>query len=125
MKISLPQTDTWYNNATITEGSSCIVDGAKRDREVWPGDVSVSLPGILVSTNDLQPVQNSLNSLLAFQNASGQLRYAGCPFDLLGIVSFNYHLYSLIGISYLFQYSRDLAYLESVWEASLVALLGL
>jgi hypothetical protein len=73
MNISLPQTDTWYNNATITEGGSCVVDGAKRDREVWPGDMSVSFPSIFVSTNDLQSVKNSLNSLLALQNATGQL----------------------------------------------------
>jgi hypothetical protein len=116
MNISLPQTDTWYNNATITEGSSCVVDGAKRDREVWPGDMSVSLPSIFASTNDLQSVQNSLSSLLALQNATGQLPYAGYPFDHLGIVSFTYHLYSLIGISYLYRYSGDLGYLESVWS---------
>ncbi|KAF8847178.1 Six-hairpin glycosidase [Acephala macrosclerotiorum] len=115
--ISLPQTDTWYNNATITEGGSCVVDGAKRDRQVWPGDMSVSLPSIFVSTNDLVSVQNSLNSLLALQNAStGMLPYAGYPFNELGIVSFTYHLYSLIGISYYYQYSRDLAYLQSVWN---------
>jgi len=44
MNISLPQTDTWYNNATIANGSSCVVDGAKRDREVgltW-GHISLS-----------------------------------------------------------------------------------
>lgn len=28
---------TWYNNYTITEGSSALVDGAKRDRIVWAG----------------------------------------------------------------------------------------
>lgn len=116
MNTSLPQTDTWYNNATIANGSSCVVDGAKRDREVWPGDMSVSLPSIFVSTNDLQSAQNSLNSLLVLQNATGQLPYAGYPFNDLGIVSFTYHLYSLIGISYLYQYSGDLGYLQSVWN---------
>ena len=115
--ISLPQTDTWYNNATITEGSSCVTDGAKRDREVWPGDLSVSFPSIFVSTNDLTSVQNSLNSLLALQNAStGMLPYAGYPFNDLGIVSFTYHLYSLIGISYYYQYSGDLVYLQDTWD---------
>jgi hypothetical protein len=28
---------TWYTNYTITEGSSALVDGAKRDRIVWAG----------------------------------------------------------------------------------------
>lgn len=101
MNISLPETDTWYNNATMTNGSSCVVDGAKRDRQVWPGDMFVALPSIFVSTNDLVPVKNSLDSLLALQNVStGMMPYAGYPFSDLGIVSFTYHLYSLIGISY-------------------------
>ena len=44
MNISLPQTDTRYNNATVAEGSSCVVDGAKRDRGLWPGDRPVAFP---------------------------------------------------------------------------------
>jgi hypothetical protein len=116
MTISLPQTDTWYNNATITNGSSCVVDGAKRDRQVWPGDMSVALPSIFVSTNDLVSVKNSLDSLLALQNAStGLLPYAGYPFNELGIVSFTYHLYSLIGIAYYYHYTGDVGYLSSNW----------
>ncbi|RDW95315.1 six-hairpin glycosidase-1 [Coleophoma crateriformis] len=114
--ISLPETVTWYNNATIANGSSVITDGAKRDREIWPGDMSVAVPSIFVSTNDLESVKNSLNSLLSLQNATtGMLPYAGIPFSDLGIVSFTYHLYSLIGISYYYQYTGDVAYLQSVW----------
>ena len=30
-----------------------LVDGAKRDRSVWPGDLGVSLPTEYVSTDDL------------------------------------------------------------------------
>ena len=115
MNISLPQTATWYNNATTTQGSSCVVNGVKRDREVLPGDMLVSLPSIFVSTNDLQLVRNSLDSLLALQNSTGQLRYTGCPFDHLRIVSFTYHLYSSIGIYHLYRYSGDLEYVEIVW----------
>ncbi len=93
-----------------------MVDGAKRDREVWPGDMSVALPSIFVSTNDLDSVKNSLNSLLALQNVTtGLMPYAGYPFDKMGIVSFTYHLYSLIGISYYYHYTGDLDYLKSVW----------
>jgi hypothetical protein len=28
---------TWWSNYTITEGTSALVDGAKRDRIVWAG----------------------------------------------------------------------------------------
>jgi hypothetical protein len=94
-----------------------VTDGAKRDREVWPGDMSVALPSIFVSTNDLDSVKNSLNSLLALQNTTtGQLPYAGYPFSSLGAVSFTYHLYSLIGVSYYYQYTGDVEYLQSVWH---------
>lgn len=32
--IELPETVLWYNNYTITPGTSALVDGAKRDRLV-------------------------------------------------------------------------------------------
>ncbi len=93
-----------------------MTDGAKRDREVWPGDMSVALPSVFVSTNDLESVRNALDSLVSLQNkTTGLMPYAGYPFSSLGIVSFTYHLYSLIGISYYYQYSGDLAYLQSQW----------
>lgn len=34
---------TWYNNYTITNGSSALVDGAKRYRIVWAGGKSFSV----------------------------------------------------------------------------------
>ena len=51
-------------NYIITNGTSVLVDGAKRDRLVWPGDMAIALPSIFVFTNDLVTVQNSLDSLL-------------------------------------------------------------
>ncbi|KAH7377932.1 alpha-L-rhamnosidase, partial [Cadophora sp. MPI-SDFR-AT-0126] len=116
MNISLPDTVTWYNNATITDGRTVMTDGAKRDREVWPGDMSVALPSVFVSTNDMESVRNALDSLVSLQNeTTGLMPYAGFPFSSLGIVSFTYHLYSLIGISYYYHYSGDVAYLQSQW----------
>jgi hypothetical protein len=95
---------TWYNNYTITNGSSALVDGAKRDRLVWAGDMSIAVPGIAVSTNDLISIRNSLDSLFNVQNTStGQLPYAGVPFP--SILSFTYHLYTLIGVADFYLYS--------------------
>ena len=106
--------DTWWNNYTITNGSSCLVDGAKRDRLVWAGDMSIAVPSIAMSTYDLISVQNSLNSLFAIQNmSSGQLPYAGRPFP--SIYSATYHLYTLIGIADYYLWSSDLSYLNSKW----------
>jgi hypothetical protein len=107
--------DTWWNNYTVTNGSSCLVDGAKRDRLVWAGDMSIAVPSIAMSTYDLISVQNSLDSLFALQNmSSGQLPYAGTPFP--SIYSATYHLYTLIGIADYYLWSNDLGYLNSKWD---------
>ena len=108
----------WYLNYTIANSSSVLVDGAKRDRIVWPGDMSIAVPSIFVSTNDLTTVKDSLDSLLRLQNSStGAPPYAGVPFSQEApVFSFTYHLYSLVGIYDYFLYSGDRAYLRSNWE---------
>lgn len=111
--IQLPKTDTWWNNYTITNGSSTITDGAKRDRLVWPGDMSIALESIAVSTGDLYSIRMALESLLALQHSDGRLPYAGRPF--YDIVSYTYHLHSLIGMSYLYRFSGDQAWLSHYW----------
>ncbi|ORY14279.1 bacterial alpha-L-rhamnosidase domain-containing protein [Clohesyomyces aquaticus] len=106
---------TWYYNYTITEGSSALVDGAKRDKLVWAGDMAIAVPAIVVSTDDVISIENSLNSLFAVQNTTtGQLPYAGRPF--FPILSFTYHLYTLIGVADHYQYTGDLDYASSLWN---------
>jgi len=112
---SINYTLPWYNNYTITNGTSTLVDGAKRDRLVWAGDMAIAVPGIVVSYNDLISVQNALNSLFAIQNTTtGQLPYAGRPFFY--VYSATYHLYTLIGVADYYLYGNDFAYLESLWN---------
>ncbi|KAH7067613.1 Six-hairpin glycosidase-like protein [Paraphoma chrysanthemicola] len=112
---------TWYNNYTITNGSSALVDGAKRDRIVWAGDMAIAVPGVVVSTNDVISIENSLNSLFDIQNtSSGQLPYAGRPFPTA--LSFTYHLYTLIGVADHYLYTGDIAFLSSLWSKWKLAL---
>lgn len=112
---------TWYNNYTITNGTSALVDGAKRDRLVWAGDMAIAVPGVVVSTNDLITVANSLDSLFAVQNkTSGQLPWAGRPFPL--IPSATYHMYTLIGVADYYLYSDSLDYLQGKWPSWKLAL---
>jgi hypothetical protein len=111
--ITLPQTVTWWNNYTITNGSSTITDGAKRDRLVWPGDMSIALESIAVSTGDLYSIRMALESLFALQQSNGRLPYAGKPF--YDIESYTYHLHSLIGMSYLYRFSGDQKWLAKYW----------
>ncbi|GLA37017.1 hypothetical protein AnigIFM63309_003516 [Aspergillus niger] len=111
--ISLPQTDKWWTNYTITNGSSTLTDGAKRDRLVWPGDMSIALESVAVSTEDLYSVRTALESLYALQKPDGRLPYAGKPF--FDTVSFTYHLHSLVGAASYYQYTGDRAWLTRYW----------
>ncbi|EFQ91340.1 hypothetical protein CFE70_002903 [Pyrenophora teres f. teres 0-1] len=110
-----PVNVTWYNNYTISGGTSTLVDGAKRDRLVWAGDMAIAVPAVVVSTDDVISVENALNSLFAIQNqTTGVLPYAGRPFS--PVVSFTYHLYTLIGVADHYLYTGDINYLQSLWE---------
>ncbi|KAK3938559.1 Six-hairpin glycosidase-like protein [Diplogelasinospora grovesii] len=122
MKVTDPL--PWYLNYTITNGTSALVDGAKRDRLVWPGDMAIAVPSIAVSTYDMASVRNSLDSLLTLQNkTTGALPYAGVPFsEVLPIFSFTYHLYSLIGINDYYLWTGDVQYLEENWNTFKFAL---
>ena len=112
--VTLPETVPWWTNYTVTNGSRTITDGAKRDRLVWPGDMSIALESIAVSTGDLYSVRTALESLFAIQKADGRLPYAGRPFP--DTVSYTYHLHSLIGAFYYHQYSGDRKWLASYWD---------
>jgi hypothetical protein len=60
--------------------------------------MAIAVPAVVTSTNDVISIENSLDSLFDAQNASsGQLQYAGQPFP--PILSFTYHLYTLIGVA--------------------------
>ncbi|KAF2657971.1 glycoside hydrolase family 78 protein [Lophiostoma macrostomum CBS 122681] len=112
---------TWYYNTTITNGTSALVDGAKRDRLVWAGDMAIAVPGVVVSTNDVVTVENSINSLFDLQDPkTGAMPYAGRPFP--SIFSATYHLYSLIGVGDHYLYTGDVEYLKSLWPQYKAAL---
>lgn len=53
----------WANNGTLGPGDTIIVDGAKRDRAVWPGDMGVAVPSTFVSIGDLDSVKNALQTM--------------------------------------------------------------
>ena len=107
-----------------TDGTSVLIDGAKRDRLVWPGDIAISGPSIFVSTNSLDGIRNGIDSLFALQAPDGRLPWAGTPFTSQDNFpfSFTYHLYSLLDLYYYHLYSGDLAYLQSYWSRYKLAL---
>lgn len=105
--------DDWYSNYTITNGTTALTDGGKRDRLVWAGDMSISLETAIASTYDLPSIRNSLEALLVLQTADGRFPYASLPFP--DQESFTYHLHTLINAANYYRYSADHAWLVSYW----------
>jgi hypothetical protein len=106
---------SWLNNAVSGSGTTILVDGAKRDRWVWPGDLGISGLTAFVSTGDTLSVANDLNTLFAHQNSAGGLPYAGPPGDVGDTFSDTYHLWTLIGVINYYLYSGDRSWVISHW----------
>jgi len=112
----------WDNGGVVGElGTSVLVDGAKRDRTVWPGDLGISVPTDYASLGDLQPVKNGLQTLYNHQAASGALPYAGPAVNFIGN-SDAYHMWTLIGTASYYQYSGDKAWVDTIWSRYKLAL---
>lgn len=110
-----PPASEWDNSATVSVGSSVLVDGAKRDRTVWSGDLGVAVPTQYASTNDLVSTRNALTTLYNAQNtSSGEFPWAGPPWTGLPH-SDTYHTWALLGSSTYYLYSADKTWLDSVW----------
>ncbi|KAF7536430.1 hypothetical protein G7054_g4570 [Neopestalotiopsis clavispora] len=123
--LGLPLTG-WEYNYTIANGTSVLVDGAKRDRLVWPGDIAISGPSIFVSTNSLDTIRNGIDSLFILQQSDGRLPYAGTPFSKfvgektgvpdLFLWSFTYHCHTLNDLYDYYLFTGDLDYVVSYWD---------
>lgn len=66
-------TSGWVNNGTLGPGDTIIVDGAKRDRAVWPGDMGIAVPSAFVSLGDLESVKNALQIMYTTQVSSFEI----------------------------------------------------
>ena len=76
---------SWANNASLGPGDTIIVDGAKRDRAVWPGDMGVAVPSTFVSLGDLESVKNALQVMYFTQNNdTGAFAESGPPLSQKG-----------------------------------------
>lgn len=57
----------WENNLDLNLGTTyptIYVDGSKRDRTVWAGDLAIAIPSLLVSTGDIDGAKNTIQVLL-------------------------------------------------------------
>ncbi|MDQ1735149.1 MAG: hypothetical protein QOH56_1400 [Pseudonocardiales bacterium] len=108
-----PPATGWDNSGTVGVGDAVLVDGAKRDRTVWPGDLGVSVPTEYASLGDMTPTRNALTTLYNHQTASGELPFAGPEVNFYG--SDTYHLWTLIGTANYYQDSHDGGWLNTEW----------
>src|SRR5256714_353920 len=113
-RIWPPPPSEWDNSATVGVGNSVLVDGAKRDRTIWPGDLGISVPTDYASMNDLETIRNTLSTMYSVQEASGEIPWSGPVFNLKG--SDTYHMWTLHGTALYYTYSADRAWLDSIWS---------
>ncbi|KAL3421980.1 bacterial alpha-l-rhamnosidase domain-containing protein [Phlyctema vagabunda] len=114
-------TNGWANNGTMGPGDTIIVDGAKRDRAVWPGDMGIAVPSVFVSVGELDSVKNALQTMYNYQNSTtGAFPEAGPP--LLQLGSDTYHMWTMIGTYNYVLYSNDTAFLLQNWSKYLKAM---
>ncbi|KAI7972861.1 hypothetical protein EIK77_000748 [Talaromyces pinophilus] len=120
-------TTYWFSNSTLTNGSSALVDGAKRDKLIWPGDFGISVPAVFLSTNEVDTIKVSLQQLFAEQNAeTGAMPYAASPIiedppnsvvsGITSVFSFTYHLHGLLGLYYYYKYTGDADFVAEQWD---------
>jgi hypothetical protein len=112
--------DGWANNGTLGPGETIIVDGAKRDRAVWPGDMGIAVPSSFVSIGDLDSVKNALQVMYDYQNPDGSFPEAGPP--LLQQKSDTYHMWTMIGTYNYMLYTADSSFVSKNWKRYLKAM---
>lgn len=107
----------WMNDQNLdldSTGDTIYVDGSKRDRTVWPGDLGIAVPSILVSTGDWEGVANTLTVLYNDQESTGELPFAGPGINIYG--SDTYHMATMIGTYDYFLWTNDKTWLTTIYS---------
>lgn len=103
----------WNNSALIAQGASVIVDGAKRDRAIWAGDLAIALSTAFVVFNDMISIKNTLTQIYRGQLASGEFPMVGPPINFFS--SDTYHLWTLIATYDYALASNDRKWINEIW----------
>lgn len=111
----------WAYNNTLGITSPVLVDGAKRDRAIWPGDLGIIGPVAMLAYGAYgrEALANSLETLFYYQNAStGLLPFAGPATGSFrsGAQSDTYHAWGLISMYDYVMYSADTEWRDKHWS---------
>ncbi|CAK7211939.1 hypothetical protein SEUCBS140593_001335 [Sporothrix eucalyptigena] len=110
----------WAYNSSLGVSAPLLVDGAKRDRANWPGDLGISAPTVMLSMGAAgrEAVTNSLATLFYYQNATtGAFPFAGPDTASFrsGMQSDTYHAWSLLAMYDYVLYEGDDEWLQTHW----------
>ncbi|KAJ5625630.1 hypothetical protein N7510_001939 [Penicillium lagena] len=120
-RITSGVTAGWENNGTLGPGDTIIVDGAKRDRAVWPGDMGIAVPSTFVSLGDLESVQNALQVMYNTQDkTTGAFPESGPPLSQTG--SDTYHMWTMIGTYNYVLFTNNTDWLLENWDGYVLAM---
>ena len=98
-----------------------IVDGAKRDRAIWAGDMNIEIPSVFYSTDNAAYLKGSLQALGSYQLTSGFVTGDLPPQTPLGTApqsgttgtySASYSIYYVLGLEDYYLYSGDTAFVD-------------
>ncbi|OJD34271.1 glycoside hydrolase family 78 protein [Diplodia corticola] len=118
----LPQVKPgWAYNSTAGVAGPILMDGAKRDRAVWPGDHAISGTTAFLALGDagLEAFRNALETMFYYQNSTtGRFPYAGPSTRSFngGNASDTYHAWNLISIFNYAIYTTDEAWVSHHWS---------
>ncbi|UPX17575.1 uncharacterized protein EKO05_0007920 [Ascochyta rabiei] len=110
----------WAYNNSIGITGPLLVDGAKRDRAIWPGDLGIqgTTAFLALGHDGLESVYNALDTLFYYQNATtGRFPFAGPATGSFrnGAQSDTYHAWSMIAMFNYAIWTSDQAWLETHW----------
>jgi hypothetical protein len=123
----------WYDGAYTAQldqlpadsgqpAGDLIVDGAKRDRLVWAGDISVEGPTVYYSTAADDYLRNSLLLLGTYQHGDGEAGSNAPPTARLGTFpatayaySMSYSIYYVTNLADYYRYTGDQAFVQQQW----------
>ncbi len=124
----------WYDGAYTVQldqlpadsqwpaGGEVIVDGAKRDRVVWGGDMSVEGPTVYYSTAASDYLRKSLLLLGSYQQADGEAGSNVPPTAPFGTFpasgyaySASYSMYYVTNLADYYRYTGDPAFVVQQW----------